>query len=427
MLTVARFRPVRGPTRSSPLAFPVAASLGYAGGVMAYLPLLTLLLPLKIERIAGADRFYLLAAASCAGAVTAGATNILFGWLSDCSLHGGRGPRTAGRRRWIAAGLVAMLASYGGIAQAESPLAIIVAVVAFQAALNAVLAPLMALIAEEGTAAHKGLVGGLFAAGPPAASLLCPLLVRFVPASLGVQLALVGAAVMACLVPLLVGRWNSDDTLPALSAPRTRPRRDFALAWVARLLVQIAGNVMFVYLLYFMEGFAAGGQRGEVAAQVSNLILLASVAPLPVAVLLGRWADRHGRRRIVLAVTAIAAAVGLVVMALTRDWTAAAIAFCAFSIGWGSFMPLQVGFVMQMLPDPRHRGRDLGIMNLANVLPVLIGQVLALLLARPGDIAALLAMLAALTLEGGLVMLGVAGEPAGRATGGTLSRSPESR
>lgn len=185
--------------------------------------------------------------------------------------------------------------------------------------------------------------------------------------------------------------------------------------------------MLFVYLLYVMEGFAASGQRGDVAARVSNLILLASMAPLPVAVLLGRWADRRGRHRIVLAVTAIAAAAGLVAMALARDWTAAASAFCMFSIGWGSFMPLQVGFVMQMLVDPRHRGRDLGIMNLANVLPVLIGQALALLLARPGDVGALLATLAALTLAGGLAMLGVAAKPAGRAVGGTLSRSPESR
>lgn len=229
MSTAARFRPARGSTSSLSLGFPVAAALGYAGGVMAYLPLLTLLLPLKVERIADVDRFYLLAAASGAGALTAGAANILFGWLSDRSRYG-EGPRTAGRRRWIAAGLVAMLFSYGGIAQAETPLAVVVAVVAFQAALNAVLAPLMALIAEEGAAAHKGLIGGLFAAGPHAASLLCPLLLRFAPASPGVQLALVGAAVTACLVPLLVGRWSCEDTPPAPSASRTGRRRDFTLA-----------------------------------------------------------------------------------------------------------------------------------------------------------------------------------------------------
>ena len=306
------------------------------------------------------------------------------------------------------------------------------AVIAFQVALNAVLAPLLALIAEESSAARKGLIGGLFAAGPPLAAALCPLLVAFTPASTGIRLALVGAAATACIVPLLArGPAALDPAAPdpaapdpaAAAAPLSSPavsasnRRNLALAWVARLLAQTAGNVLFAYLLYFMEGFATAGDRGAVTARVSALILLGSLLPLPVAVVLGRWADGRGRHRAVLAGAAVAAAAGLVVMAAARGWPAAALGFCLFSIGWGSFMPLQVGFVMQLLPDPRRRGRDLGIMNLANVLPVLVGQALAWLLAVPGDVSALLAMLAALTLAGGLVMLKVAEPPASASPG----------
>ena len=64
-------------------------------------------------------------------------------------------------------------------------------------------------------------------------------------------------------------------------------------------------------------------------------------------------------------------------------------------------------FAMQLLPTPAHRGRDLGLLNLTNTLPALLGPLLAWMLATPRDFSAVLLVLAALTLAGGLAMLGV--------------------
>src|SRR5471030_162563 len=99
----------------STLLVPVLGALGYAGCVVAYLPLLTLLLPLRIEQIAGEARFGVLATAMIAGAAMASVSGIVFGWLSDLSLE-----RGGGRRSWIAAGLVATIVSYVGIASART-------------------------------------------------------------------------------------------------------------------------------------------------------------------------------------------------------------------------------------------------------------------------------------------------------------------
>ena len=76
------------PPRGTPL-LPYA--LANIGGVVAYFPLLTLLLPLKVAAVAGDARIGVLAAAAVAGSIAAGASNILFGWLGDRSAARARG------------------------------------------------------------------------------------------------------------------------------------------------------------------------------------------------------------------------------------------------------------------------------------------------------------------------------------------------
>jgi MFS-type transporter involved in bile tolerance (Atg22 family) len=62
-----------------------------------------------------------------------------------------------------------------------------------------------------------------------------------------------------------------------------------------------------------------------------------------------------------------------------------------------------------LLPNPRRRGRDLGLLNLANTLPSLLGPLLTWWLATPTDFDAVLIVLAVLTIGGGLAMLAVRG------------------
>ena len=49
---------------------------------------------------------------------------------------------------------------------------------------------------------------------------------------------------------------------------------------------------------------------------------------------------------------------------------------------------------MQLLPNPHHRGRDLGLLNLANTLPSLLGPPLAWVFATPHDFVGVMLALA---------------------------------
>ncbi|MDD1450103.1 hypothetical protein NHF48_002620 [Sphingomonas sp. H160509] len=62
-----------------------------------------------------------------------------------------------------------------------------------------------------------------------------------------------------------------------------------------------------------------------------------------------------------------------------------------------------------MLPNPLHRGRDLGLLNLTNTLPGLLGPTLTWALATPTDFDSVMLVLAALTLCGGGIILAARG------------------
>lgn len=383
----------------------LALALAYVGGVTAYLPLLSLLLPMKIAAVAGEGRLGVLTASVVAGALAASASNIIFGALSDRSLA-----RGGGRRRWLAGGVAATTAAYAGIAAAASPALVVVAVAAFQFAVNALLAPLLAIMADEVPDAQKGLAGGLLSLGAPAASGLAALLVGTDGLGEVARLAIVPLVSAACVAPLLLLR--SPAVLPApINVRAALPRHNLLVAWWARLLVQIAGNVVSTYLLFYFESVVPAAPPAELAARVAQLLLIAALLPLPVALVAGRLSDRTDRRRPVLFAAAITAALGLAGMASARDWIVGAAAFGLYTVGSSVFLALHAAFAMQLLPDPQHRGRDLGLLNLTNTLPALMGPLLAWALATPRDFAPVMMVLAALTVGGGAAMLAVRRRP----------------
>lgn len=378
----------------------LALGLAYAGGVNAYLPLLSLLLPIQVGDIGGDAKVGALTACAIAGAIAASLSNILFGALSDRSLA-----RGGGRRRWLAIGIILTIASYAGIARSDSPLMIVLAVTAFQFAVNAVLAPLIAIMADEVPDGQKGLAGGLLALGMPAASAVGALLLS-VDLSQSARLMIVPLISGVAALPLLLIPHRPGEQAP--SPPQTR-RQGFIIASVARVLMQIAGNVIGFYLLFYFESIVPAETPAALAAETGHLLTIVYLASLPVALIAGRVADRTGQRKPTLVVSAVVASLGLLGMAFAATWTAGAIGFGLYAIGSAVFLALHATFAMQLLPDPRHRGRDLGLFNLTNTLPALIGPILTFVLATPGNFAPVMIALAVLALAGGLAMIAVRG------------------
>lgn len=381
-----------------PVSLMLLYGLAAAGGVIGYVPLLTLLLPIRLEGFSDAVRYGVLAACGVAGAVAAGLANIGFGWLGDRSVARGRG-----RRGWLLAGAVATVLSFGIFLTVRDAAAIVVAIVLFQIAINAMLAQVGALIAEEIPAAQKGTAAALLTLGAPFAAGASAIVVAAAVTE-GARLAIVAMLMTGCIVPLLLAGTRRIVPVAAPATARVAMRRDLALAWAARLLMQIAGSGVGLYLFFYFEGLSGG--QGDMAAAVARLLFVATLVPVPIALVLGRWSDRIGRRKPFLAGTALLATLGLAGMAIAPSWTTGAIAYVAFASGVAAFVALNTGHAMLLLPDSAKRGRDLGLLNLANTIPQIVAPVLAWGAGPANGFGTALAIMAAVTLlAGGLPLL----------------------
>jgi MFS family permease len=353
-------------TRRQSTRFLLLYALAVAGGAIAYVPLLTILLPVMVEAAAQGESVTWLAYTAFAGAVAASLANIAFGWLSD---------RTGDRRGWIAGGLAGstLLLLLIGQVVANLPL-LMLTLVAWQMCLNMMLGPLAAWGGDVVPDHQKGTLGGLLAFAPALGALSGALVTLPGLADADGRLWLVAALVMACVLPVLVvGR---PVPFPELRTPSSRiPQTQFspnqrmvARMWLARLLVQVAEAALFAYLYIWLRSISAD-LRDSTAAQVFGAVLLASV---PVTLAVGRWADRSGQAILPLGLAAGVSAAALLGMALAPTLTLALAGYALFGLAAAVFLALHSAQTLRVLPRPQSRGRDLGLFNLTNTVPNLI-------------------------------------------------------
>ncbi|SFP83587.1 MFS transporter [Sphingomonas rubra] len=391
-----KVRPIT--SEQKPLSMPalLAYALAAAGGVIGYVPLLTLLLPIKVEQLK-LDEYSVLAWCGVAGAVAAALANVGFGWLGDRSTM-----RGGGRRGWLLAGTAMTALSFVGVVFARDAAAIVASIVAFQFAINAVLAQVNALIAEEVPAAQKGTIAALLTLGNPLAAATSALVIAGA-AGEGSRLAVVALLVAACMLPLMLATPRQPAPIGGPGQVRLSPRRHLVIASAARLLMQIAASGVGLYLLFFFAALA--GDRAQTHAGVARLLVAATIVPVPVAFLLGRWSDRVGRRRSFLIGPALLATAGLIGMASARSWAVGAACYVGFATGVAVFLALNTSHAMLLLPDGARRGRDLGILNLANTVPQIVAPLLAWWWVKAHDLSAAMAAMAVLTLAAGVLPL----------------------
>jgi len=163
--------------------------------------------------------------------------------------------------------------------------------------------------------------------------------------------------------------------------------------WLARLLVQIAEAALFAYLYFWFRSIDPDMHDSEKAGLFSIALTLA----VPIALLSGRWADRHDRPFRPLVVSAAVSGLGMVGMAMASLPDMAKASYLIFGIATTVFLSLHAGQTLRILPRSDRRGRDLGIFNLTNTVPSLIMPWLTISLVPGFGFDALFLLLAGLT------------------------------
>jgi len=359
------------PPERQPGWFLALFALAAAGGAVAYVPLLTVLLPQRIADLQGGEDVAALAQVTFLGAVTASLANIAVGWLSD---------RSGVRRPWIIAGLIASNLLLLAVGAAATVTQIIALVMVWQVALNLMLSPLMAWAGDCFPDEQKGILGGALALAPALGALAGSLVTYAGFVDPAARLWVVAGLVSALVLPaVLLGRDRVRAALIEPAPPRSPAiRRDRVVArmWAARLLVQVAEGGMFAFLLYWLRSLAPGFPENA-AANVFSIVLVCSV---PLSLWLGRWSDRHARPVRPLVASAMLCAAGMLVMAGAATLAWAIAGYVLFGLSAAIFLALHASQTLRVLPAPQHRGRDLGLFNLTNTVPGMVMPWLTVLL-----------------------------------------------
>ncbi|MGX7829519.1 MFS transporter [Actinokineospora sp. 24-640] len=315
----------------------------------------------------------LLAVVAGLGAVCSMVANPVWGALSD---------RTTGRwgRRapWVVGGSVAGAGGLVVLSQAGSTAGMVAGWCLVQVALNAPLAALSAAIPDQVPEARRGVVGGWFG------------LAQTVGVMAGTGLAVAGGTVaggyLVCAAVVLLGavpfalvREPPAPARPRGGRPRgflINPRRhpDFGWAWLTRFLMNLGNAIALLYLLYFLDD-AVGVADPEGGVLV--LTVLYAVALLATVVVAGAWSDRAGLRRVFVAGSGVVVSVAAILLAVWPTWPGAITAALVLGVGFGAYTAVDFALITQVLPAAADRGKDLGLVNIANTLPQVLAPVIA--------------------------------------------------
>lgn len=382
-------------------------TLAYCGLFVAFMPFVSILLPVKVEAIDPGNRVALLGWAVFVGAVVASIANIAAGWLSDRHWR-----RSRSRRLPIAIGLMLIAVAFALIHLARTPATLLAAIAFWQVALNLMFAPMVAVMADEVPDRAKGRVSGLLGISHPigvlsAAAVTAPLFVGEA-ARFAANVAL--AAVMIVPFLLFARERGAGDlgTTQAAEAGAVPVRADLVRAWIARLAMQVAGNGLTAYAFFHFADRWRG--EGDAAGPVAQAMAVVTGVVVVVTILAGRWSDRVGGRKPFLGGATLLVVAGLTGMAVAPGFVGAAIGYGVAQTGLSVFLALHSALAMQLLPSPATRGRDLAVLNLTNTLPACVPPLLAALVPAGAGLGAVFLALALVAAVGGGTALAIRSE-----------------
>ncbi|WFE67223.1 MFS transporter [Micromonospora sp. WMMD714] len=403
------------PVRRSWIALVFAANLGVW---MAFFTPIQVLLPQQVERISPDHKEAMLAVVTGLGALAAVLANPLAGALSDrtCLRIGGR---EFGRRHvWTAGGAVLGALALVLLARQQTIAGVALGWVAAQVCFNAMLASLTAAIPDRVPVVQRGGVSGWVGIPQALGLVLGAVLVTALVS--GTVPGYTAMALAVLLLALPFAFLTPDDPLPRQHRPPLRlralvasmwidPRRhpDFAWAWITRFLVQIGNALGTLYLLYFLTD---GVRYPDPEGGLLVLILLYTLGMMLTAVVAGMLSDRSGRRKVYVIVSGVVMAVAALLLAVAPTWPAALVAAVLLGAGYGVYLSVDAALITEVLPRATDRGKDLGVINIANSAPQVLGPALsAPIVVHLGGYPTLYAVTAVVTLLGSALVLKIRG------------------
>ena len=396
------------PTKAVSPSFQVMLALANTVIWLSILPIGQILLPTQIAAFNAATRFSNLAIATSVGVLAALLTNPIAGALSDRTTS-----RLGRRRPWLIAGTVLSAATLVLLANASSFLTLVIWWAIFHVAANAILAALSAIVPDQVPVRQRATVSAFVSLSLPLGAVVGALLVtKVVKSTVMSYYTFGGILFIVMLIFVLVLR---DKPLPKAAAPRfhlgtflaafwVNPVKypDFGWAWLTRFLVYLSYFTALGYLLYFLQD-AVHYQKAAQGVTTFQIILTGTL--LIASVLSGILSDKFGRRKVFVMGASLVIALSFLILAFWQTWTGVQLAAAVLGIGFGAYLGVDIALITQVLPSANARGKDLGVINIANALPQVVGYTTAALVITVFHSYTILFVLAALLASLGAVLV----------------------
>ncbi|MFK0110698.1 MFS transporter [Streptomyces sp. NPDC091217] len=382
--------PATATARSDALV-PAALVAAYYGAYVAVMSPPTLSMALRVRDIVDKDqRVSTLSTVLSIGAFAAAIASPLLGTLSDrTTLRFGK------RRTWLVIGPLVGLAGLACIGLGGTVWLLIVGWVLAQTGWSGTLMAAQAVLTERVDVRMRGRVSGLMGSAMPigmvAATLLVslldfsPALMLLVPGLLGVA----GAALLVAVVPDA----PADKTSLSPFGPReffstfyVDPRRYPAYTWAfaSRFLMFSGVFIILTYQTYIVSDRVGYG-GDSTAGKVFQSTLLLGAGSVAASLLFGTLGDRTGRLKPWLRLTAAASVTGLLVMCIDSSFGIFLTGMALIGVAQGGYLSDDLPMISRVLPDPEHAAQELGVYNLALVVPQMLIPLYGSMIIGAGD------------------------------------------
>ncbi|MBT1170065.1 MFS transporter [Bifidobacterium sp. SO4] len=341
------------------------------------------LLTKHLQSIFGPDVEGLTGVINACTAVASLVSNLLFGTLSD------RSRSKWGRRTPF----IVLGAILGGVTlfltgMVTNPVAITIIYCLCMFGLNAMIAPLVAMISDRIPMNVRGTMSAFFGAGQtcgaPIGTLIGSafILKPFPGFILAGVLMFLGGIVAVIIVPkessadfLPKDEGKASDVLRSFIPPKFSTAHDFYKAFAGRICMLLSYQMITVYQLLIFQKYI-GLDDTAAGAAMATMSVITMVVSLGGSVVAGPISDLIGRRKIPVVAASVLFAIGMA-MPWIMPTTLGMFLYAGIAgLGYGVYSSVDQALNVDVLPNKEEAGKDLGVLNLATTLGQMLGPVL---------------------------------------------------
>ncbi|TPW27661.1 MFS transporter [Martelella alba] len=366
--------------------FPKRIAIGLAIGafcwIVAYLGAVAVLLPARVAEIDPGNKATIIALNSTIAMVVATLANLLIGAFSDLTRS-----KLGRRTPWIWIGAIGSLVSLLYLGHVKTATGLIVTWAIYQVFLNAIIAPLIATIADRIAPRFRGSAASSYALGIGVgaglgqvigAQFLGDIAQGFL--ILGVLTAIAAPAASFCFrelssLPMPKKSFSREMVLDHFVFAR-HDARDYYLALFGKFFIMVAKFSVQGYILYILTDYMLL-DRADAGRYISLTATIIMIAGIAMAFVAGPVADKLGRIKLPVVVASLLIAIGVFLPYLSPTPHMIILYSVFGGLGLGIFNAVDQALNIAVLPDPETSAKDLGILNFASTGGQIAGPLLA--------------------------------------------------